>query len=281
MDPMKDERLTAYVDGELSEEEAYKLEDDMEKFPEMREFMAELRLVREQMKRLGAETKAPRGFAGRVMDGVDGQVWAANRRPPWWKPILAPMGSMLLAATALFVLYANLPEISDQMVGAPPEGTPTASAPSAPALAPAPREQTEAGAPQAAEPAPVAPPSAKPSPGMKGSAPAAQAKEASNGQPVGPMGLPYYMAPDGYRFRGAGAWEAVVKAAKAEGGRLLDEKGAEVTAAPPEGQKVILEIPAEKVSRFRHAIGEGVIIDAIGMGRVIEGTVKLPIYIAP
>ena len=104
-----DERLSAYLDGELSSTEAQSFEQQLERDPELRSeveaFEAAAKLLREH-----GPVRAPAGFHARVLDAVRDEPL----RPPWWswlrRPFGLPMEGLLVAAAAVVVLWVALPE---------------------------------------------------------------------------------------------------------------------------------------------------------------------------
>ncbi|HMV65666.1 MAG TPA: zf-HC2 domain-containing protein, partial [Myxococcota bacterium] len=113
--PLEDERLTAYLDGELSPEEAAALENELDQRPELRHLLGELRIVREFMHKVGPEN-APKDFMERVMDAVDMDAARGARRVSFSMPML----SMLAAAAMLFVMYGFIEQLKPpEQVAAP------------------------------------------------------------------------------------------------------------------------------------------------------------------
>jgi anti-sigma factor RsiW len=242
-DMLAQERLTAYLDGELSEAEAIALEDEMQERPELVELLGELRNMRDLLQRVGPE-KAPRGFFSRVTDAVDADA-ASRARRPWWQGMEAALMSIGLAATFLFVMS----NAQDDLVS-------LASAPAAPAAAPAPerldpREVRLDGA-TAAEPV-------KPLPALVN----------------GPVDL----APDGYRLSGPGSLDALRGAVASVGGRMLDASGAPVEKPGPDGM-IVVEIDAKKAGAFRKALDGRTQIQSLGMARVVDGAFTLRVFVS-
>lgn len=100
MTAANDERLTAYLDGQLPPEEAIQLEQELSEKPELQHLLGELRIVREYMHKIGPEN-APKDFMERVMDAVDMDAARGARRATFSMPML----SMLAAAAMLFIMY--------------------------------------------------------------------------------------------------------------------------------------------------------------------------------
>lgn len=281
------DRLTAYLDGELSDEEAVALEDELNNRPELHELLAELRTVRDFMQRLGP-TPAPTGFFGRVTDAVDGDAASAPKRR-WWNGMSGPILSIALAATFLFVLTNIQKDLASF-------GTATApsAAPAVQDAAPAPREvRMEVAAPSSAgSVAEAAPPPAAAAPAA---APPAAPPMRLEANPVAQQGKPaeaksadvhpavstgIHMAPDAYRLTGPTSLDALRGAAAAVGGKLVDASGAPA-AAPAADGLLFVELDAAKVGAFRAAMEGKTNIQSLGMGRVVEGTFKLRIYVQP
>jgi len=151
-----DERLSAYLDGELTDEEVEHLEADLARDAALR---AELKRLRAVVRFLHDEgpVRAPLGFHNAVMARIDEEHPV---RAPWWawlrRPFGMPMEGLAVAAVALLVLA---------VVGwpggeAPPEGEAPvwrdvpAEPDAAPAAMKAPKMEAEEAVPEPPRPAP-------------------------------------------------------------------------------------------------------------------------------
>jgi anti-sigma factor RsiW len=102
-DLLQHERLTAYIDGELSPEEFAAMEAELEAHPELQDLLMELRGVRDVMARIGP-VKAPPSLFGSVNDSVDLAAARQARRYSVWNSLGTPIMMVMMAATFLFVM---------------------------------------------------------------------------------------------------------------------------------------------------------------------------------
>lgn len=243
-DLLQHERLTAYIDGELSPEEFVAMEAELEAHPELQDLLMELRGVRDVMARIGP-VKAPPSLFGSVNDSVDLASARQARRYSVWNSLGTPIMMVMMAATFLFVMsnvQRDLASVAEKER----------------------EKQAEVAAAEAArevrmEAARAAPPAAPAGPGSLGSG-------------------PIHMAPDGYRFTGPGSFALLTAAVQAVGGRMVGPDGASVTAVGPDGY-VTVELDASKAGAFRAAMENKVTIEPLGMGRVVSGTFNLRIFV--
>lgn len=242
MDPRNDERLTAYIDGLLSQEEVERLEDELAADPKMNELLGEMRVVRELIQRVSQE-EAPKTLYDRVMGAVDTD--AARSRGSFLPSGMGlPLATLMLAATFLLVMNQVLDSLK--------------LAAATQATAPPPPTVQMAGQPPSAVDAPL------PAPNPPGPPPS--------------DARPYYMAPDAYRFTGPGVFAALQAAATAANGKLVDKAGNPVTAPNASGE-VWVELDASQVRAFRYALEGRVRIDMIGIARVIEGPQRMRLLV--
>lgn len=103
-------RLSAYLDGALSEVEAAEVERALSQDPALKADYEQLRQTVDLLKRQGPAS-APAGFHAAVMARVAAEP--APRRAPWLRRVFsrAPVEAIALAATAMIVVLAiqNLP----------------------------------------------------------------------------------------------------------------------------------------------------------------------------
>lgn len=236
------ERLTAYLDGELTEAEVATLEDELSSNPDLLDMLNELRVVRDLMRRVGPQD-APQTLYDRVMSAVD--VEAAHRRGSFIPAGLgAPVAMILVAASFLLFMNEILSSkaLMAQIAGAPPEAT-------------APVQAGDVSGPVKVE----VPPEMTPRP------------------PVDLSQLPpqaYNLAPVAYRVSGPGALAVLQATAASVGARLVDGAGADAAAPDAKGE-LWLDIDADQVRAFRHTLEGQVRIQAIGMPVMIQDRAKL------
>ncbi|MGC9454583.1 MAG: anti-sigma factor family protein [Phycisphaerae bacterium] len=107
------EQLSAYLDGELSEADARRVEAALEDDAELRSELAELRRVREMVASLPA-SQAPAGFVERVMARAERNRLMETEEQPRrggplrWARLLATAAVLLVAAGAGLVLISSL-----------------------------------------------------------------------------------------------------------------------------------------------------------------------------
>jgi anti-sigma factor RsiW len=119
----EEERLSAYLDGELDELETARLERDLQQDPRLREGLNALRGARAWIQREGP-VRAPESFYDKVMDAVHHDEQKTSRYAWWRRPIGMPVEGLAMAAVVLLVLYAALPEPQAPEPEAPRELTP-------------------------------------------------------------------------------------------------------------------------------------------------------------
>ena len=104
-----DERLSAYVDGELDAAERKRLELELERDPELRAEVEALQATQSLLQRHGPAV-APTDFRVRVLEAVADEPVSA----PWWawlrRPFGLPSEGLLVAAVAVAVLWVAIPE---------------------------------------------------------------------------------------------------------------------------------------------------------------------------
>jgi hypothetical protein len=109
MQAFDDERLSAYLDGELDELEAVRLERDLQQNAELRSALTELRSARAWIQRDGP-ANAPASLFDKVMDEVQRDAHQTQRHAWWRRPFGLPAEAFAMAAVAIIVLYAALPD---------------------------------------------------------------------------------------------------------------------------------------------------------------------------
>ncbi|MCB9760068.1 MAG: zf-HC2 domain-containing protein [Alphaproteobacteria bacterium] len=134
-DPIANERLSAYIDGELDDATVAEVERALREDPALRaahdELLAAVDFVREH-----GPADAPRGFHARVMNHVGGMPLPI----PWWRRLLRPFRAVpveslaVLAAAALVIYVIATPDPAPT----PPEVAHSVAEAPAPVEAPAP-----------------------------------------------------------------------------------------------------------------------------------------------
>lgn len=99
-----DDRISAFLDGELDELSAARFSRELATDPALRAEVERLRRQRDLLLRLGAPVAAPPGFADRVQAAVD--VELPDRDGLDWATLWRPA---LLVASAVLVLWRTLP----------------------------------------------------------------------------------------------------------------------------------------------------------------------------
>ncbi|MCB9681631.1 MAG: hypothetical protein H6733_09190 [Alphaproteobacteria bacterium] len=105
---LQDERISAWLDGELSAEEALAFQRDLDRDPALAQAVALLKGVRDDLVRHGP-VRAPTGFVSDVFDRID-EAEAVAPSTAWWRrPLGVPVEVFAAAAVALLVLWAAMP----------------------------------------------------------------------------------------------------------------------------------------------------------------------------
>lgn len=107
--PHEDDRITAYLDGELDELERARFEAELKRDQDLSAAYEQLKTVRSLVRRHGP-VRAPKGFANAVMDAVDEAPETAQRSAWWRRPFGVPVEGLAVAAAALLVLTLALPD---------------------------------------------------------------------------------------------------------------------------------------------------------------------------
>jgi negative regulator of sigma E activity len=103
-----DERLTDFIDGELSDSEAAELEAELARDPELRAMLADLRHVRDTLATHGPVKARPVLF-DKVMAAVENEPMPANNSWAWLRrPFGIPLEGLALVAAALLVVLIGL-----------------------------------------------------------------------------------------------------------------------------------------------------------------------------
>ncbi len=103
-----DDRLSAYLDDELTELERKRLEVELRANRELQQGLEELTTVRDQLRRQGP-LMAPPGFAAGILDALDEEP--APAAASWWRrPLGVPIQGVVAFAMAAAVLMLVLPE---------------------------------------------------------------------------------------------------------------------------------------------------------------------------
>ena len=111
MQPIDDERLTAYLDDELDELGRVRFEAELRDDAELRDALQALRDSREFMRQAGP-LAAPAGLYDKIMDKVDEDVVVSDRSAWWRRPMGVPIEGLAVAAVAVLVLLSALPRAS-------------------------------------------------------------------------------------------------------------------------------------------------------------------------
>jgi anti-sigma factor RsiW len=112
MQTTDDERLSAYLDGELDELQSARLERELREDRVLREALSTLRALRSHVQRVGP-VRAPERLFDRIMDDVDRDMANARRYRWFRRPFGIPIEGLAVAAVAILVLYAALPASPD------------------------------------------------------------------------------------------------------------------------------------------------------------------------
>lgn len=103
------DEVSAYLDGELTDDEIAAFEEELERNAALRGELDEIREVSEWLAAEGP-TDAPMGFANRVMARIDEEYPAPA---PWWawlrRPFGLPLEGVVVALSAALVLLLVLP----------------------------------------------------------------------------------------------------------------------------------------------------------------------------
>jgi hypothetical protein len=161
-----EERLSAYLDGELAAAERAEVERALESSPELRRHLAELKALDALARELPEDVAAPEGYFEALAGRVRSQLPRRARRvlaPPW-----------VWAAAAAVVIAAAIPLVESPVEPPePPAPTAPAAGADSPAVAPDDAAESFADAPPAP---PVAePPEAEPGPASERADPGAAA----------------------------------------------------------------------------------------------------------
>jgi anti-sigma factor RsiW len=103
-----DERLSAYVDGELDDLETARLERDLQQDPSLREALSAVRAARAWVQREGP-VSAPPALFDKVMAEVNRDRQTSSQHAWWRRPFGVPLEGLALAAVVVLVFYGVLP----------------------------------------------------------------------------------------------------------------------------------------------------------------------------
>lgn len=109
--PEDDDRLSAYLDGELDELTTHRLERELAQDPDLRAHLDVLRRQRALVLR-HAPLRAPAHLQDRILDALDDELaeGGGGSGPPWWRrPFGVPVEALAVAAAAVLVLWVSLP----------------------------------------------------------------------------------------------------------------------------------------------------------------------------
>jgi hypothetical protein len=103
--PAANVQLSAFLDGELDDQEVSAVEAALQTDPDLRAELDRLKSVQHLLRAHGP-VRAPEGFAARVIARVEDEVAPA----PWWRrPMGFPLEGVLVAAAAALVLFIAIP----------------------------------------------------------------------------------------------------------------------------------------------------------------------------
>lgn len=122
--------LSAFVDGELSENEKEKVLSHVEHCRNCREYLSELMIVHTMFEEM-PELDAPEGFSERVLERVHEEKRARSRHRRAWPRVLAACFALLVVTAAAWKLAPATVSSNDSAADCNTSGNDTASAPAA------------------------------------------------------------------------------------------------------------------------------------------------------
>ena len=122
--------LSAFVDGELSENEKEEVLSHVEHCRNCREYLSELMIVHTMFEEM-PELDAPEGFSERVLERVHEEKRARSRHRRAWPRVLAACFALLVVTAAAWKLAPAMGSSNDSAADCNTSGNDTASAPAA------------------------------------------------------------------------------------------------------------------------------------------------------
>ena len=122
--------LSAFVDGELSENEKEEVLSHVEHCQNCREYLSELMIVHTMFEEM-PELDAPEGFSERVLERVHEEKRARSRHRRAWPRVLAACFALLVVTAAVWKLAPAMVSSNDSAADCNTSGNDTASAPAA------------------------------------------------------------------------------------------------------------------------------------------------------
>lgn len=122
--------LSAFVDGELSENEKEEVLSHVEHCQNCREYLSELMIVHTMFEET-PELDAPEGFSERVLERVHEEKRARSRHRRAWPRVLAACFALLVVTAAAWKLAPAMGSNGDSAADCNTSGNDTASAPAA------------------------------------------------------------------------------------------------------------------------------------------------------
>ena len=122
--------LSAFVDGELSENERDEVLAHVEHCRNCREYLSELMIVHTMFEEM-PELDAPEGFSERVLERVHEEKRAKTRHRRAWPRVLAACFALLVVTAAAWKLAPAMTNSSDSAADCNTSGNDMASAPAA------------------------------------------------------------------------------------------------------------------------------------------------------
>ena len=120
--------LSAFVDGELSENEKEEVLSHVEHCQNCREYLSELMIVHTMFEEM-PELDAPEGFSERVLERVHEEKRARSRHRRAWPRVLAACFALLVVTAAAWKLAPAMVSSNDSAADCNTSGNGTASAP--------------------------------------------------------------------------------------------------------------------------------------------------------
>ena len=122
--------LSAFVDGELSENEKEEVLSHVEHCQNCREYLSELMIVHTMFEEM-PELDAPEGFSERVLERVHEEKRERSRHRRAWPRVLAACFALLVVTAAVWKLAPAMVSSNDSAADCNTSGNDTASAPAA------------------------------------------------------------------------------------------------------------------------------------------------------
>ena len=122
--------LSAFVDGELSENEKEEVLSHVEHCQNCREYLSELMIVHTMFEEM-PELDAPEGFSERMLERVHEEKRERSRHRRTWPRVLAACFALLVVTAAAWKLAPAMVSSNDSAADCNTSGNDTASVPAA------------------------------------------------------------------------------------------------------------------------------------------------------